>query len=185
MTSGRDARGMSVATRPPGAELAEVEIRRILSGRRPGGGLAIGTTAPEDLLPEGDVLPGGPGTALGAAVLDAAFLASVEEVRRHLAPLRSRAALTESFSREAVVQGSGVEASLWPVQVAYALRWLELPPGRPAAGRSGRLAGHPPDGLDRILGAIDGGDGIPLQVVPLDDPEAIAPIAGQAGEHSP
>ena len=52
-------------------------------------------------------------------------------VRAHLAPIRSRAGLAASFSREAfhaVPADEGGEAT-GAVRVAYALRWLELRSG--------------------------------------------------------
>ena len=66
-----------------------------------------------------------------------AFVRSVELVRMHLAPIRERRTLAQSFGREAF-HGTGgpslpgLDAS--PVRVAYAICWLELADGiaRPA-----------------------------------------------------
>ena len=52
-------------------------------------------------------------------------------VRAHLAPIRSRAGLAASFSREAfhAVPADEVGEATGAVRVAYALRWLELRSG--------------------------------------------------------
>ena len=53
-------------------------------------------------------------------------------IRAHLAPIRSRAGLAASFSREAfhTVPADEIGESPGAVRVAYALRWLELSSGR-------------------------------------------------------
>ena len=53
-------------------------------------------------------------------------------VRAHLAPIRSRAGLAASFSREAfhAVPADEIGEAPGAVRVAYALRWLELGSGR-------------------------------------------------------
>ena len=72
------------------------------------------------------------------------FGREVDLVRLHLGPVRTRAALAGSFGREAfniAADDRGAErpdravepveaASIGPVHVAYALRWLELGDGR-------------------------------------------------------
>lgn len=74
------------------------------------------------------------------------FGPEVDLVRLHLGPVRSRAALAGSFGREAFniaadvgrpsaptpnrAVDPGEPASIGPVHVAYALRWLELGDGR-------------------------------------------------------
>jgi hypothetical protein len=118
---------------------------------RPGRELAIGSSSPpEALLPSGGASAPVPASAphrvlaLDAIRLrrglrdplrrpgpwaDAAFAREVELVRRHLAPLRNRRSLTESFGREAF-QTLGDEQllppPLGPTRAAYAIRWLEL-----------------------------------------------------------
>ena len=56
------------------------------------------------------------------------FAAEVEQVRRHLAPVRSRQMLAASYGREAfhlaLTRSDGADSS--PTRLAYALRWLEL-----------------------------------------------------------
>jgi hypothetical protein len=66
-----------------------------------------------------------------------AFVRSVDLVRTHLAPIRGRGALAQSFSREAFhgMSAPGLpDLDESPVRVAYAIRWLELGDGvaRPA-----------------------------------------------------
>jgi len=70
--------------------------------------------------------------ALPAAWSDRAFVREVTLVRAHLAPIRSRAGLAASFSREAFHAVPADEVGVAPgaVRVAYALRWLELGSGR-------------------------------------------------------
>ena len=53
-------------------------------------------------------------------------------MRAHLAPIRSRAGLAASFSREAfhAVPADKIGEAPGAVRVAYALRWLELGSGR-------------------------------------------------------
>jgi hypothetical protein len=66
--------------------------------------------------------------ALPAAWSERAFVRDVELVRAHLAPIRSRAGLAASFSREAfhAVPADEIGEASGAVRVAYALRWLEL-----------------------------------------------------------
>jgi hypothetical protein len=82
------------------------------------------------------------------------FGREVDRTRGQLAPIRTRAALAASFSREASIAATR-SAPLspadppGPVRVAYAIRWLELGDGRPRPGWStitkgvvGDLIGH-------------------------------------------
>ena len=76
---------------------------------------------------------------------DASFRLQVEAIRAQLAPLRTRLALASSYAREAARQRiEGLPAtvdgrparpqpSITPLQVAYALRWLELADPEPRA----------------------------------------------------
>ncbi len=60
------------------------------------------------------------------------FCREVELIRRHLAPLRSRAALAASFGREGFhvsVPDDREALARSPAAVAYAIRWLELSDG--------------------------------------------------------
>jgi hypothetical protein len=70
--------------------------------------------------------------ALPAAWSERAFVREVALVRAHLAPIRSRAGLAASFSREAfhAVPADEIGEAPGAVRVAYALRWLELGSGR-------------------------------------------------------
>lgn len=83
------------------------------------------------------------------------FRREVDRTRGQLAPIRTRAALAASFSREASVAATR-SAPLspadppGPVRVAYAIRWLELGDGRPrpdwstiTKGVVGDLIRHP------------------------------------------
>ena len=84
--------------------------------------------------------------ALPAAWSERAFVREVGLARAHLAPIRSRAGLVASFSREAfhAVPADQVGEATAAVRVAYALRWLELRSGRawpswpPAVGTGSR-----------------------------------------------
>lgn len=59
-----------------------------------------------------------------------AFGREIEQVRTHLAVVRSRAALAESYRRESFHFGSPADVDdAGPVRIAYALRWLELGDG--------------------------------------------------------
>jgi len=59
------------------------------------------------------------------------FAAEVEQIRRHLAPVRSRQSLATSYGREAfhlaLTRSDPADPS--PTRLAYALRWLELRDG--------------------------------------------------------
>ena len=70
--------------------------------------------------------------SLPPAWSEGAFVREVALVRTHLAPIRSRAGLAASFSREAfhVVPADQIGEAIGAVRVAYALRWLELGSGR-------------------------------------------------------
>jgi hypothetical protein len=84
------------------------------------------------------------------------FGQEVERTRGQLAPIRSRAALFASFSREAsiaVTRGvatTGLPAG--PVRVAYAIRWLELGDGRRRPAWASFVAGP----VEVVAGAIAG-----------------------------
>jgi len=86
------------------------------------------------------------------------FGREVAAVRAQLGPIRSRSALTASFSRDAAIAATtppavprqpsptaairplGLDAP-GPVRVAYAIRWLELGDGRERASWEGWLQG--------------------------------------------
>ncbi len=138
---------MPMVARPPGTLPPE--------GTRTGDGASTGMTCPpEDLLPSGRALaPASAPAPDRALALDAlhllrevriagenagswgepAFAREVELIRRHLAPIGSRTALTASFGREAFHGLGGDAMDLSPrsqaLRVAYALRWLELGDG--------------------------------------------------------
>ncbi len=59
------------------------------------------------------------------------FAAEVEQIRRHLAPVRTRQTLASSYSREAfhLALESSDQTDASPTRLAYALRWLELRDG--------------------------------------------------------
>ncbi len=67
---------------------------------RPGGGHVIGMAAPppEELLPSG----GFPDAPPVPTARDRRFRQAIEQVRRDLAPIRSRRSLLESFARESL-----------------------------------------------------------------------------------
>jgi len=60
--------------------------------------------------------------------MDVSFRRRVDVIRSQLAPLRSRAALVASYGREADhrLHDGHVARAVTALQVAYALRWLEL-----------------------------------------------------------
>ncbi len=100
--------------------------------------------------------------ALPPAWSERAFVREVGLVRAHLAPIRSRAGLAASFSREAfhVVPADEVGEATGAVRVAYALRWLELGSGRawpswpPFGARGITTRRLTRDGRDRCPAAI-------------------------------
>jgi hypothetical protein len=145
---------MPIATRQP--EALAAPTARPVERPRPGGEATLGVLPPSPgaLLPAGDSLAPAPAlTPARALALDAlrllrrlgdpsrypdawgtdAFGRDVATVRRHLAPLRTRAALAASYDREAFQRGgeslSGLDDDVGAVRVAYALRWLELGAG--------------------------------------------------------
>jgi hypothetical protein len=117
---------------------------------RGGDGILVGSAAPlpEVLLPSGgsdhrsapeDVVWG-----------DVVFRLQVEAIRAQLAPLRSRLALASSYGREAGhrrVDGRPTRPAdpVTPLQVAYALRWLELADPEPRAAAWPELLDGPLD----------------------------------------
>jgi hypothetical protein len=102
---------------------------------------SIGSSASAVLLPADDMLAAearrlrrrlaDPAT-MPPAWLRGEFVREVGLVRAHLAPIRSRAGLAASFSREAFHAVLADRAGETPgaVRVAYAIRWLELGAGR-------------------------------------------------------
>ena len=73
------------------------------------------------------------------------FGREVDRTRAQLDPIRSRATLIASFSREASIAATrgALEAGLLagPVRVAYAIRWLELGDGRARPAWASIVAG--------------------------------------------
>jgi hypothetical protein len=84
------------------------------------------------------------------------FGQEVDRTRGQLAPIRSRAALLASYSREAsiAVTRGMVEIGLpaGPVRIAYAIRWLELGDGRPRPIWGSFVAGP----VELVAGALAG-----------------------------
>ena len=127
---------MPILTRQPEAD--EPAMSHHLAGVRPGDESMIGAAAPppEELLPSGGSDHRGDQAfhRSGPTWAEAAFQRRVEVFRRQLAPVCSRAALAASYGREAghrPVEGRAqTGGSVTPLQVAYALRWMEL--ARPA-----------------------------------------------------
>jgi len=82
------------------------------------------------------------------------FGREVDRTRGQLAPIRTRAALLASFSREASISVTPgmVEAGQapGPVRVAYAIRWLELGNGRLRPDWASFVAGP----IDLVSGAV-------------------------------
>ena len=121
---------MPTIARPP--ETDEPALHRV--ALRLGDDAPVGApaTPPEVLLPLGGEPDPQPALRDGRASpepwRDAAFRRRVDVIRRQLSPLRSRAALAASYGREADHQlhDGHVAPVLTALQVAYALRWLEL-----------------------------------------------------------
>ncbi len=59
------------------------------------------------------------------------FGREVDEIRAQLGPIELRATLTASFSREAERRTAVHGAAATPLDLAYAVRWLELDATRP------------------------------------------------------
>jgi len=73
-----------------------------------------------------------------------AFAREVDLVRRHLAPIASRRALSSSYSREAFRGPTARptdQVTPRPARIAYAVRWLELGDGRSRPGWSELVTG--------------------------------------------
>lgn len=151
-----DARGMSIASRPPGtdgpAPLAPG------SGQRPGGESAFGSSLSSvgELLPPAGSLARDPVSAPTRALArdarrwrryaadpiarparwsEPAFQRELTVIRAHLAPLRTRRSLAASFAREAFLRlpadapgatDDETPDEPSPVRLAYAIRWTEL-----------------------------------------------------------
>lgn len=83
-----------------------------------------------------------------------AFGAEVDRTRAQLQPIRSRAALLASFSREASIAATRTvapsSAPAGPVRVAYAIRWLELGDGRTRPSWASFVAGP----VEIVAGAL-------------------------------
>jgi hypothetical protein len=119
-------RRMPTIARPP--ETDEPALHRV--ALRLGDDASVGApaTPPEVLLPLGGEPDPRPAPRERELWHDAAFRRRVDIIRRQLAPLRSRAALAASYGREADhrLHDGHVAPVLTALQVAYALRWLEL-----------------------------------------------------------
>lgn len=121
---------MPIVTALPAAEDPATSHRA--APERCGETVDIGTPA---ALPPGVLLPSGGADHCGEPPVDpawvsVAFQRRVAAVHRQLAPVRSRAALADSYGREAarrlVHPRATAHPRATPLQVAYALRWLEL-----------------------------------------------------------
>ncbi|CAN5599465.1 hypothetical protein BH20CHL7_BH20CHL7_14620 [soil metagenome] len=127
---------MPILERPPEADDAAMSHHVAVKRRRAVTRIGAAAPPPEDLLPSGGTHPE-PVDGPDRAWSDVRFRERVDAIRHQLAPLRSRAALVASYGREAshvTVDGRASgrpSAPATPLQVAYALRWLEL--GRPLA----------------------------------------------------
>lgn len=135
-------RPVPILTTQPAADEPVVPLR--IPDQRSGESKVVGSAAPsppEVLLPSGGSdhrgepatgSPADPGWA------SAAFQRRVARVHRQLAPVVSQAALVDSYAREAARRSTRPRTvgrrSATALQVAYALRWLEL--GRPAVSLS-------------------------------------------------
>ena len=149
---------MPILTRQPEAD--EPAMSHHIADVRRGGEPTIGAGAPppEDLLPSGGSHHrAGPAHGVGPARgctaprwAEAAFQRRVEVVRRQLAPVCSRAALAASYGREAGHRMTSCRSSrigpVTPLQVAYALRWMELARPAPALVTWTDLLDGPADG---------------------------------------
>jgi hypothetical protein len=147
---------MPIASRPPGIATGQGGTSR---RSHPGGALAVGSrpTPSEALLPSGGPdTERDPGRELALEALrlvcrlrapggrpgpwaTETFDVEVDLVRRHLAPIRTRRSLTDSYAREASRDpAAGAPSS---VRAAYAVRWLELGDGRPRPAWPTLIAG--------------------------------------------
>ena len=139
---------MPIPIAPPDAPTSS--MTQHITTERDGDRSVVGSAAPppEDLLPSG-----GSDRRDGSADLpwlDLAFQCRVEAIRAQLRPVRSRVALVSSYGREAA--GRAIDGpsgrppdSVTPLQVAYALRWLELASPEPRAARWDELLDGPLD----------------------------------------
>lgn len=136
---------MPTLTRPPDAGM--VTMPHHIVPPRDGDPVAVGVVAapPEELLPSGGpdhhAATSRPAPAARPARraprTDAAFQRRVRGIHRQLLPIATRAALASSYGREAARRLDGPRPAatrrLVAVQVAYALRWLELADPTPTA----------------------------------------------------
>ena len=125
-----------MSTLPPDAP--DLRTPHPVEALRDGDGSTIGAAAPppEELLPSGGTTR--PGVPEDGVMGDAVFRRQVEAIRAQLVPVRSRLALASSYGREAgrrVADGRPTAPAdpITPLQVAYALRWLELTDPEPRA----------------------------------------------------
>lgn len=139
---------MPMLTVPPDAP--DLSMTHRIATERSGESSAVGSAAPlpEDLLPLGGTDHCGAPADLAWG--DPAFQVRVEAIREQLRPVRSRVALASSYGREAaglVVDGATrpEPGNVTPLQVAYALRWLELADTEPRTARWDDLLDGPLD----------------------------------------
>ncbi|MEX1173839.1 MAG: hypothetical protein WEG56_14685 [Chloroflexota bacterium] len=122
---------MPILECPPEADRAAMSHHVAAQRRCAVSGVGAAAPPPEDLLPSGGTHRA-PVADPDRAWSDVTFRERVGAIRQQLAPLRSRAALVESYGREAshvTVDGrapGGESTPATPLQVAYAIRWLEL-----------------------------------------------------------
>jgi hypothetical protein len=127
---------MPTSTLPPDAP--DRSTAHHVEATRDGDGTSMGCAAPppEVLLPSGG--PDHRGVLEAGVWGDAAFRRQVDAIRVQLGPVRSRVALASAYGREAARQRvESLPATVdgrrvatcdreTPLQIAYALRWLEL-----------------------------------------------------------
>ena len=119
---------MPLVTPPPDAPQRPT-THRVGAGRDGDGSRGSAAPPPEDLLSSGGTDHRAAGHDLSG--VDIGFRLEVEVIRRQLAPVSSRSQLASSYGREAGQRAnadgpSAADRGLTPLQVAYALRWLEL-----------------------------------------------------------
>lgn len=109
---------------PPGLDAGRRRLLRLCQG----GGLAGEPTTPVLALRAAELLRAVETGAVAPLWRRPGFGRMVDEIRGQLEPIERRGALAASFEREAVQRLPARRTASGPLDLAYAVRWLELEP---------------------------------------------------------
>ena len=137
---GRSIIGAMIDARPPGLDAGRRRLLRLCQSAP----LAGEPAAPVLALRAAELLRAVETGAVAPLWRRPGFGRVVDEIRAQLGPIEGRGTLAASFGREAA-RRLAVQGAAAPLDLAYAVRWLELDPAgpRPISGWTDWLPAEP------------------------------------------